>query len=287
MDNASLRETSARIDELLDELGQSTVPAVMSRVEELVQNVMTLYAAGLERTLDLVADDPVLVRRMADDEVLGNLLVLHDLHPDDVHTRVQAALDRVRPYLGSHAGGVALTGIDEQGVVHLTLEGSCDGCPSSSITVKNALEEAILQAAPDVVAVDAEGMVEPAPTLLQIQPFRERAEADAESGTGWHHLDLDVPPRTLARVEVAGDAMLVANLDGTLLAYVDRCASCGGGLEGSALAGDHLTCATCGHAFDLRLAGKPGVADDGPLMPVPLLPEHGGWKAAVPQAVLP
>ena len=287
MDNASLRETSARIDELLDELGQSTAPIVMDKVEELVHSVMTLYAAGLERTLDLAAHDPELVRRMADDEVLGNLLVLHDLHPDDVHTRVQAALDRVRPYLGSHAGGVALTGIDEQGIVHLTLEGSCDGCPSSSITVKNALEEAILQAAPDVVAVEAEGMVEAAPTLLQIQPYHERMEPAGDSGTGWHHLDLDVPPRTIVRVEVAGDAMLVANLDGTLLAYVDRCASCGSGLEGSSLAGDHLTCAACGHTFDLRLAGKPGLEGDGPLVPVPLLPEHGGWKAAVPQAVLP
>ena len=50
------------------------------------------------------------MRRLADDEVVGNLLVLHDLHPDDVDTRVQRALEQVRPYLGSHAGGVSLSG---------------------------------------------------------------------------------------------------------------------------------------------------------------------------------
>ena len=54
------------------------------------------------------------MRRLADDELVGSLLVLHDLHPDDVTVRVQAALDRVRPYLGSHAGGVTLTGVDER-----------------------------------------------------------------------------------------------------------------------------------------------------------------------------
>ncbi len=63
-------------------------------------------------------------RELADDELVGNLLVLHDLHPDDVDTRVQAALNGVRPYLGSHAGGVSLSGVDENGVVHLQLEGS-------------------------------------------------------------------------------------------------------------------------------------------------------------------
>ena len=44
MDNHNLRETSARIDEVLDELGQSAPPAVMGRVEELLRCVMTLYA---------------------------------------------------------------------------------------------------------------------------------------------------------------------------------------------------------------------------------------------------
>ena len=138
---------------------QSARPRVMGRVEELLQCVMSLYGAGLERVLETVGAD-ARSARLADDELVGNLLVLHDLHPDDVDTRVQRALDQVRPYLGSHAGGVSLSGVDEDGVVHLQLEGSCDGCPSSALTVKSAIEDAILVAAPDVVAVEAEGMVD-------------------------------------------------------------------------------------------------------------------------------
>ena len=184
--------------------------------------VMSLYGAGLDRIVETLDDDTV--RRLADDEVVGNLLVLHDLHPDDVDTRVQRALEQVRPYLGSHAGGVSLSGVDEQGVVHLRLEGSCDGCPSSALTVKSAIEDAILVAAPDVVAVEAEGMVESGPTLLQIEPFSPRAPETA--GGTWEHLDLDVPPRTVRAVHVAGETIVVANLDGTLVAYADRCPAC-------------------------------------------------------------
>ncbi|MFC4783892.1 NifU family protein [Nocardioides sp. MAHUQ-72] len=280
MEPLSVREVSERIDELLDELGQGAPPAVTGRAEELVQCVMALYGEGLRRIVGSMPETAV--RDLAGDEVVGNLLVLHDLHPDDVDTRVQAALERVRPYLGSHAGGVSLSGVDEQGVVHLRLEGSCDGCPSSTLTVRSAIEDAILLAAPDVVAVEAEGMVEDGPALLQIQPFRPAGPEATDRGEGWQHLDLDVPPRTMAAHDVAGQDVVVANLDGTLVAYLDRCPACSAPLSGGSLEGDRLSC-PAGHAYDARLAGRaagaPGVEH---LTPLPLLPERGAWKLSLP-----
>jgi len=277
----SVREVSERIDILLDELAESAPPAMLERTEELLRCVMSLYAAGLDQVLTLTG--PSISRVLAEDELVGNLLVLHDLHPDDVDTRVQRALETVRPYLGSHAGGVSLSAVDTDGVVHLRLEGSCDGCPSSSLTVRNAIEQAILAVAPDVAAVETEGMVEePAgPALLQIAPFSPHADA-AGSGSAWEHLELDVPPRTTARVDVAGDGVLVANLDGTLVAYLDRCPSCfAPSLAGGRLEGDLLACA-CGAAYDLRLAGRRPDTDLH-LTPLPLLPERGAWKVALPR----
>lgn len=280
MEQPSVREASERIEVLLDELGQGAPPAVMGRVEELLQCVMGLYGAGLERVLETVGPDAV--RRLADDEVVGNLLVLNDLHPDDVDTRVQRALDQVRPYLGSHAGGVSLSSVDADGVVHLQLEGSCDGCPSSAMTVKSAIEDAILAAAPDVVAVEAEGMVSEAPTLLQIGRFEPH-----EPGDAWTRLDLDVPPGAMAHVH-AGDTgdteVLVANLSGTLVAYVDRCPVCLQAASRGTLEGVVLTCA-CGTSYDVRLAGRAFAEAGEPLRPLPLLPEAGAWKVAVPAAV--
>ncbi|HEX4471534.1 MAG TPA: NifU family protein [Nocardioides sp.] len=278
----SVRESSARIDALLDELDQSAVPAVMDRVQELLAAVMGLYGAGLDRTIEtlLDADAPELARRLADDEIVGSLFVLHGLHPDPVLTRVNDALERVRPYLGSHAGGVELLGVDDEGIVRLRLQGSCDGCPSSALTVKNAIEDAILLAAPDVVAVEVEGMVEESPDLLQISPFRPHDDPAVPSADPWHALELDVAPRTTRRVEVAGEPLLVANLDGTLVAYLDRCPACDTAPSSGTLIGDALACAGCGTSYDLRLAGRS--VDDLQLTPVPLLPEHAAWKVALP-----
>ena len=281
MEQPSVREASERIEVLLDDLGQGAPPAVMARVEELLQCVLSLYGAGLERVLETVGPDAV--RRLADDELVGNLLVLDGLHPDDVDTRVQRALDQVRPYLGSHAGGVTLSGVDADGVVHLRLEGSCDGCPSSAMTVKSAIEDAILVAAPDVVAVEAEGMVSEEPALLQIGRFEPQASSDA-----WTRLDLDVPPGTMAHVH-AGDpgdtGVLVANLSGTLVAYLDRCPVCLQAASRGTLDGVVLTCA-CGTSYDARLAGRAFAESGEPLRPLPLLPEAGAWKVAVPVGAL-
>src|SRR5947199_53827 len=63
----------------------------------------------------------------------------------------------------------------EDDVVRLALRGSCSGCPSSTATLKLAIEDAIHRAAPDVAAVVAEGAVaEPAAPLLQIDVVAPR-----------------------------------------------------------------------------------------------------------------
>lgn len=140
-----------RIERLLDELeGRAAA-------EELVHALMELYGRGLARILEL-ADD-AMVDRLAGDELVAGLLILHDLHPRSTVDRVTGALDRVRPYLGSHAGDVDLVGIGDDGVARLRLKGTCDGCPASTVTVKQAIEQAILAAAPEITAIDVQGMV--------------------------------------------------------------------------------------------------------------------------------
>ena len=64
------------------------------------------------------------------------------------------------------------------------------------------------------------------------------------------------------RLVAAGRGLVVANVAGTLLAYRDRCAGCGGGLADGELAGGTLACAHCGRRFDLPRAGR-GVDDAG------------------------
>jgi Fe-S cluster biogenesis protein NfuA len=119
-----------------------------------------MYGEGLSR---IVAANSVPV----EDELVAHLLLLHGLHPVPVRQRVSGALDEVRPYLMAHGGGVELVGVDE-GVVRLRLEGACNGCPSSALTLKSAVEEAIHKAAPDIERIEAEGATAPS-GLLQIE----------------------------------------------------------------------------------------------------------------------
>ncbi|GAA3120393.1 NifU family protein [Streptosporangium carneum] len=152
-----------RIEALLAELAALGDPAARAKAEELVRVLVELYGAGLERVMRIVTEAeavPVLRGLVADDLVCG-LLVLHDLHPLGVEERVRGALEEVRPYLGSHAGDVELLAVEEEtGVVRLRLRGTCDGCPSSQVTVKLAIERAVTRAAPEVARVEVEGMVE-------------------------------------------------------------------------------------------------------------------------------
>jgi Fe-S cluster biogenesis protein NfuA len=158
-----LRAASDRIETLMGELAASS-PAVQARTEELVRLLMRLYGGGLDRILSIVdeagaAAGPIFAR-LAADELVSTLLVLHDLHPLDLDLRVGRALEHVRPYLESHGGNVQLLGV-EDGVVRLRLEGSCKSCPSSTITMKLAVEKAIEEAAPEITRIDVEG-IEPA-----------------------------------------------------------------------------------------------------------------------------
>jgi Fe-S cluster biogenesis protein NfuA/nitrite reductase/ring-hydroxylating ferredoxin subunit len=268
-----LRAVGSRIEELLGQIRAAGDPGTAEVAEEVVRLVVELYGAGLERAVELAG--PQALERFVEDELVASLLVLHGLHPKDTETRVVEALDQVRPYLGSHAGGVELLGVDPAGVVHLRLEGSCDGCPSSTMTVKLAIERAIEEAAPEVTAVEVENLTrEKEPQLLQIQPLRRQWEVvDGLEG---------LEPGRLTAVEVAGAGVVVCSVGGELYAYRDRCPACGAGLAGqAALEAGVLACGSCRQRFDVRLAGRGVDQPELHLVPLPLLAGDGQVRLAV------
>jgi Fe-S cluster biogenesis protein NfuA/nitrite reductase/ring-hydroxylating ferredoxin subunit len=262
MDDRQARECVARIEALLEEV--EGLPAAV----ELVQGLLDLYGEGLGR---IVASDPTLVARLDGDEVVTHLLLLHGLHPVPLEERVVGALDEVRPYLASHGGGVELLGVEE-GVVRLRLQGSCDGCPSSTATLKLAIEDAIHKAAPDVEDVVAEGTPKPAPGLLQIE-MPSWADAGAIA---------DLPADAPTVIAAGGHELVFVRLGRAAYAYDRVCGGCGADLSGASLDGAILTCASCGGGFDVRHAGRRVDGDDEHLEPVPLLVgEDGRMRVAV------
>jgi Fe-S cluster biogenesis protein NfuA len=156
---AELDRRIERVDELIQRLEAGADPSVRATTQELVATLMEFHGAGLDRILGLVrqsADAAGLVQRLAGDDLVQSLLLLHGLHPVDMQTRVLGALEKTRPYLRSHGGNVELVAVDADGTVRLRMQGSCHGCPSSAVTLKLAIEKAIQEAAPDVTAIVVE-----------------------------------------------------------------------------------------------------------------------------------
>ncbi len=151
-----LHSAGDRIEALLDGLRAGTDPRTYGRAEELLRLVTDLYGAALGRVVSLTREQaPSLLDALLDDELVSGLLMVHDLHPESLRSRIEAALASVRPHLAGHGGDVELIDVDaEVGAVFLRLLGSCDGCPSSAATLEQAVEQSIRAAAPEIEIID-------------------------------------------------------------------------------------------------------------------------------------
>ncbi len=262
------QELLERVEQLTAAIDAAADPFVRGTVDELVTAIIELYGEGLARIVDLVSEDEALLRALAEDSVIGSLLLIHDLYPVPLETRVQEALASVRPYMESHGGDVELLRL-EDGIAHLRLVGHCHGCPASAATLELAIKEAIDDAAPDLLGLEVEGVAEPKPVR---KPLAMVGSAEAAGAPHWQRLEqaASVAPGTFRTLDLDGVELVVANVDGSVLAYRDRCAACDASLREAELAGALLTCAACGCTFDLPRAGR---ASDGEaqLDPVPLL----------------
>lgn len=180
------------IEALVHKIEKANDPALAAAARELVQLLMDFHGAGIERMLEIVHQaggvDGSVIDELGRDALVRSLLLLYGLHPDGLETRVMQGLEKARPYLKSHGGNVVLVGVDDAGTVMLRLEGNCDGCPSSSATLKLAVEEAIYEAAPDVAAIVIDGALQglessAAPgiafvPLSQLSGFANKSQSD-------------------------------------------------------------------------------------------------------------
>jgi Fe-S cluster biogenesis protein NfuA len=163
----------ALVDDLLGQLEQvpgATAAAGLAAARALAE----VYGEALARLMDQIAGLLPVRAAALDDELIGHLLVLHDIHPEPVPDRIIRALDRMRPSL--HGGDVRLAGISD-GIAQIELTGP--GCASSASTLELAVREAVLAVAPELHGVR---LVRPeiparAPALIPLGQVRTRPEA--------------------------------------------------------------------------------------------------------------
>jgi Fe-S cluster biogenesis protein NfuA/nitrite reductase/ring-hydroxylating ferredoxin subunit len=284
-----------RVQELQARLDSASDATTRELAEELVSAVVQMYGAGLERMLELAlgAGDGGgrIATALIEDPLVATLLLIHDLHPVPLEDRVQGALDSVRPYMESHGGNVELLSL-EQGVARIHLRGSCSDCSASAVTLELAIKQALEEAAPDLAGLEVEGVAPQtmggsglpivtgsAPTGLELPVVMSPPPLPPS----WFEVGSvgELADGSMAGVNVAGKDLVVANVEGTLLAYRDTCASCGAPLHDGHLSAGALACSSCQRSFFLPRAGRSMDDDNIQLEPVPLLREQGHVKVAI------
>jgi Fe-S cluster biogenesis protein NfuA/nitrite reductase/ring-hydroxylating ferredoxin subunit len=275
-----------RVQELQTLLDRTDESDTRALAEELVATIVQMYGTGLERILEgILASGPEgasIAEGLAEDPLVATLLLIHDLHPVALEHRVQAALDSVRPYMDSHGGNVELLSLHD-GVARIRLQGSCSDCSASSVTLELAIKQALEDAAPDLEGLEVEGVAPQMNGLALPMADSNGTSLPVVVSPAWFELDgLAEPPEgALTAIAIAGTKLVVANVDGTLLAYRDACAQCGGALADGVLAEGALRCPGCARSYFLPRAGRSMDDDRLQLEPVPLLREQGRVKVAL------
>jgi Fe-S cluster biogenesis protein NfuA/nitrite reductase/ring-hydroxylating ferredoxin subunit len=300
VEERELQKRLAHVDTLVGELERLPDLASRALVEELLSTVLDLHGEALSRMLDALgprgeraADQ--LLERMAADDVIRGVLLLHGLHPLDLRSRVEGALESVRPYMRSHGGGVELLDVIGD-TVRIRLEGHCKTCPSSTVTLKLAVEKAIYEAAPDIAAIE---VVEPEgaqalgppqiaglvtlPVVSASHPSVASRPTVTVSGE-WVTLAArasHVNNGSVLKTTADGDAVLIARTGDVFYAYVARCPACGSDMEAASLDGAVLVCGACSGRYDIRRAGA-GIGSEFRIEPLPLLEDSGVLRIAIP-----
>jgi Fe-S cluster biogenesis protein NfuA/nitrite reductase/ring-hydroxylating ferredoxin subunit len=240
-----------------------------------LQSILALHHDGLTQILRLIKNSGAAGREINDamfrDKLVSSILLIHNLHPVPLEMRLRGALDKVRPYMESHGGNVALLELAND-TARLRLEGTCKSCPSSSVTLELAVRQAVEEACPDLAGFEVEGVVAQS-TITDHAPATAPTWISIDD---LGHLDEDeMRPREVASVPV-----LFIKAGGRLYAYRNICPGCEETLNDGALE-NKILCCRLGHRFDVQRAG---ICPDNPeihLEPFPLLAANGMVKISV------
>ena len=157
-----------RVEALVETVQRSADPSVRAATQELIEAILDLHGAGLDRILEIVTgvaqNGDATLDRFCRDELVASLLMLHGLHPVDFDTRVRKAVATLEPALRSQGGSIELLSI-EDGVVRLRLTRNGHGC-SGAAALQQTIRSAFYESAPDLQRLEIDEVSEPAPVAV-------------------------------------------------------------------------------------------------------------------------
>jgi Fe-S cluster biogenesis protein NfuA len=172
--DADFQRRMQQVEALVLELEQASDPRLRERAQSLVRALLDLHKAGLVRILEAIgrtADAAPIVDELAADDLVANILLLHDLHPIPLGVRVDRAIDAVRTRAAKHGADVAIVENGDGRAVVRIAAGS--GCGSSVDAIRHMVEEALYKDAPDLAHLEFQaGDLPPAQAFVSLQQLK-------------------------------------------------------------------------------------------------------------------
>jgi len=266
-------ELVTRLNSLVEELEQYPDTTVRDKALDLVQIILKLYGESLRRIIATFEAGPQrdqILGRMANDEVIRSILLIHGLMPVSLYDRVAAKLKELRPFLVSQGCDVELLGVDD-GRARMRLIRSGKGAPPIAV-LKADIEKALSEVAPDLAGLDIEGLSEKVeatakvaaalgrmiekpqnsePALVQIKGKQPKVSSPENTWVPVIRTQ-SIEDGQFKIVNFEDINVLILNLDGEFYAYRNACAEGGRPLDDSHFQSPMLNCSCHGYGYDLR-----------------------------------
>ncbi len=186
-DLSEVQQRLQRVEALVATVQRTADPSVRAATQELVEAILELHGAGLDRMLEIVSgvadNGDAMLDRFSRDELVASLLLLHGLHPVAFEARVHAAIDALGPALRGQGGAVELLAIEE-GIVRVRLTRRGQGC-SGSTALQQTIRDAFYKAAPDLQGLDIDEVSEPATVaVVPLSSLRRNPAGPAAAAAG-------------------------------------------------------------------------------------------------------
>lgn len=146
---------------LIRKLENLADPEARTTAAELIRTVLDLHRRALGqivKELNHIQFGPEFLDKIARDPLVSNVLLLHGLHPVRIQARVSAGLERIEPYWKSAGYDLKMV---EVGGANLQIQfQKLRGGGESTPALRSLIENAILNAAPEVENLMIEGLEE-------------------------------------------------------------------------------------------------------------------------------
>lgn len=266
-----------RMDDLVQSFEQHPDPEVQASVVELLQCIDTIHRSGLRRLADLLKEAGLTERALEAPE-FRLLYELYNLAEGGDHARVEAVLASVRSTIESHGGTLDLVEADA-GVVTVRLAVGGRNDHDSVPALRTLIEQTLREGLPDFVHLDILELA-PAPPK-DFVPLASLGKPKRRRLT-WEtilHVE-EMPVGAVRNVEVEGERVLVANLDGELFAYRNACPGTPLPLHGGKVESGILECPWHHCRFDLH-SGKRLSSGVHGLYPIPIEIKDGAVRIGI------